>query len=61
MPGLKDDFYMWSLGHVLFNPATNEITVPNVQGNADLDNPVITKDRATVDKKSIVKKSEGKE
>ena len=37
MPKLKDDYFMWSLGHVLFNPETNEMFVPNMQGSSDLD------------------------
>lgn len=43
MPKLKDDYFMWSLGNVLFNPKTNEMFVPNMQGSGDLDNgPVVT-------------------
>lgn len=34
---LNDDYFMWSLGHVLFNPETNEMFVPNMQGSGDLD------------------------
>ncbi|HLO11606.1 MAG TPA: phage portal protein [Pseudoneobacillus sp.] len=36
---LKDDYFIWSLGNVLYNPETNEIIVPNMQGTGDLDNP----------------------
>jgi HK97 family phage portal protein len=34
---LEDDFFMWSLGNVLFNPETKEMFVPNMQGSSDLD------------------------
>lgn len=34
---LKKDYFMWSLGSVLFNPDTDEMFVPNMQGSADLD------------------------
>ena len=37
MPKLEDDYFMWSLGHVLFNPKTKEMFVPNMQGSSDLD------------------------
>lgn len=37
MPKLQDDYFMWSLGHVLFNPKTKEMFVPNMQGSGDLD------------------------
>lgn len=37
MPKLEDDYFMWSLGHVLFNPDTKEMFVPNMQGSGDLD------------------------
>jgi HK97 family phage portal protein len=36
-PKLEDDYFMWSLGHVLFNPDTKEMFVPNMQGGGDLD------------------------
>lgn len=35
---LEDDYFMWSLGNVLFNPETKEMFVPNMQGGGDLDN-----------------------
>lgn len=34
---LEEDFFMWSLGNVLFNPKTKEMFVPNMQGSSDLD------------------------
>lgn len=37
MHKLEDDYFMWSLGHVLFNPKTKEMFVPNMQGGGDLD------------------------
>lgn len=37
MHKLEDDYFMWSLGHVLFNPKTKEMFVPNMQGSGDLD------------------------
>ena len=37
MPKLEDDYFMWSLGNVLFNPGTKEMFVPNMQGSGDLD------------------------
>ena len=37
LPKLDDDYFMWSLGHVLFNPKTKEMFVPNMQGSGDLD------------------------
>lgn len=36
-PKLEDDYFMWSLGNVLFNPKTKEMFVPNMQGSSDLD------------------------
>lgn len=39
-PKLDDDYFIWSLGNVLFNPETKEIIVPNMQGSADLDSPI---------------------
>ncbi len=36
-PKLEDDYFMWSLGNVLFNPDTKEMFVPNMQGSGDLD------------------------
>lgn len=42
-PNLKDDFFMWSLGNVLFNPNTGEMFVPNMQGSGDLDDGPINK------------------
>lgn len=42
-PNLKDDFFMWSLGNVLFNPDTGEMFVPNMQGSGDLDDGPINK------------------
>jgi HK97 family phage portal protein len=42
-PKLEDDYFMWSLGNVLFNPKTKEMFVPNMQGSGDLDDgPVQT-------------------
>lgn len=35
---LKEDYFMWSLGSVLYNPETDVMFVPNMQGSADLDN-----------------------
>lgn len=40
LPKLDEDYFIWSLGNVLFNPKTNEIIVPNMQGSADLDQPL---------------------
>jgi len=37
LPKLDEDYFIWSLGNVLFNPETKEIIVPNMQGSADLD------------------------
>lgn len=37
MPKLDDDYFMWSLGNVLYNPQTHDMFVPNMQGSADLD------------------------
>ena len=37
MHKLEDDYFMWSLGHVLFNPESKEMFVPNMQGGGDLD------------------------
>lgn len=37
MPKLEDNYFMWSLGNVLFNPDTKEMFVPNMQGSSDLD------------------------
>lgn len=43
MPKLDDDFFMWSLGHVLFNPKSKEMFVPNMQGSSDLDEgPIVS-------------------
>lgn len=39
-PRLEDDYFIWSLGNVLFNPKTKEIIVPNMQGSGDLDKPI---------------------
>jgi HK97 family phage portal protein len=36
LPKLDDDYFIWSLGNVLFNPKTSEIIVPNMQGSGDL-------------------------
>lgn len=50
LPHLGDDYFMWSLGSVLYNPATEEIIVPNMQGSSDLNNPippVVPKDNNT--------------
>lgn len=42
-PSLEDDYFMWSLGNVLFNPDTKEMFVPNMQGSGDLDDgPLVT-------------------
>lgn len=46
-PALEDDFFMWSLGHVLFNPKTKEMFVPNMQGSGDLDDgPMVNPEQA---------------
>jgi HK97 family phage portal protein len=42
MHKLEDDYFIWSLGNVLYNPKTGEIIVPNMQGSGDLDNPTPT-------------------
>lgn len=36
-PKLEDNYFLWSLGNVLFNPDTKEMIVPNMQGSGDLD------------------------
>ena len=42
-PSLEDDYFMWSLGNVLFNPENKEMFVPNMQGSGDLDDgPLVT-------------------
>lgn len=51
---LEDDYFMWSLGHVLFNPETNEMFVPNMQGSGDLDNgPVNMSDNNAAPAKGV--------
>jgi HK97 family phage portal protein len=37
MHKLDDDYFMWSLGNILYNPKTHDMFVPNMQGSADLD------------------------
>lgn len=37
---LEDDYFIWSLGNVLFNPKSGEIIVPNMTGSMDLDDPL---------------------
>lgn len=37
---LEDDYFIWSLGNVLFNPKSGEIIVPNMTGTMDLDDPL---------------------
>lgn len=60
MTKLEDDYFMWSLGHVLFNPDTKEMFVPNMQGSGDLDDgPINTKDYLGNDIKP--KESKGQE
>lgn len=48
---LEDDFYMWSLGNVLFNPKTKEMFVPNMQGSGDLDDGPLVNENVVADKK----------
>jgi HK97 family phage portal protein len=59
MHKLKDDYFIWSLGNVLFNPATGEIIVPNMQGSADLDDPISSQNVNNV--KQPVNKGKGGE
>lgn len=39
LPKLDTDYYLWSLGYVLYNPDTEDMLIPNMmgQGNADTD------------------------
>lgn len=46
LPKLDENYFIWSLGNVLFNPETKEITVPNMMGNTDLDDPQQSVDQA---------------
>lgn len=52
-PKLEDDFFMWSLGNVLFNPETKEMFVPNMQGSSDLDDGPIPVGQAAAVKADI--------
>ncbi|EEL90737.1 hypothetical protein bcere0030_53180 [Bacillus cereus AH1273] len=35
LPNIKKDVFMWGLNHVLYNPKTNEMNVPNMDGGTE--------------------------
>lgn len=62
LPKLDDNYFMWSLGNVLFNPDTNEMFVPNMQGSGDLDDgPIATGQAAATGTGPNIKPLEAKQ
>lgn len=39
MPEIKDDFFMWGLGQIFYNPKTGKMTIPNMGETIDPNNP----------------------
>lgn len=39
LPNLDDDFFMWNLGNIFYNPETKEMTIPNMNATIKTDEP----------------------
>lgn len=40
LPNLDDDFFMWNLGNIFYNPETKEMTIPNMNTKIKTDEPL---------------------